>query len=245
MPNETITLNNDRFETKSLEEIYTEINKLKLNCKGVAFSKIIKTKVKCLAKDINNTNLYFGSGNKIINVHGSDKVTNKFNEGKSYMLVGALSMHNFRPGLEYVDAYSLEEEIEFNTNDLETKKASDFYKYTYETDEDATYPNYTKLFENPYIIEGYANSYIKDGKEYIVLEDTYNNNYYSTYQNARDAKTVFFVNEDYTKLTASNSKYCPMYEHLELGTKLEVVIFPYLWNTQKYPQVYCYNFNAI
>lgn len=245
LANETINLDYDCFESKTLEEIYVEINNLKLNCKGIAFSKIIKTEVLCLAKDINNTNLYFGSGNKIINVHGNDKVTNKFTKGKSYVLIGALSMHNFRPGLEYVDAYSIEEEVEFNINNLETKKASEFYKYTYETDKDATYPNYSKLFENPYIIEGYANSYVKDGKEYIVLEDTYKNSYYSTYQNARDAKSVFFVNEDYTKLTASNSKYCPMYEHLELGTKLEVVVFPYLWNTQKYPQVYCYNFNAI
>lgn len=245
LPNESITFDYENIETNSLEEIYDKIYELKLNCKGIAYSKIIKTEVKCLAKDINNTNLYFGKDNKIINVHGNDKVTNKFTSGKSYMLIGAVSMYNFRPGLEFVEAYDLDEDIEFNCNNLETKKASDLYKYTYETDEDDTYPNYSKLFENPYIIEGYINSYIKDNKEYIVLEDEFNENYYNTYQNAKDAKAAFFVNENYIKLNSTNSKYCPIYEHLELGSKLKVVVFPYLWNTQKYPQIYCYDFCAI
>ena len=140
---------------------------------------------------------------------------------------------------------SLNKDIVIDYSNLDNKKASDFYAYTYETDEETTYPNYSKLFENPYIVEGYVNSYLKDGKEYIVLEDNYNENYYSTYQNAKDAKSIFFVNENYIKITSSNSQFCPIYEHLELGSKLKVVVFPYLWNTQKYPQVYCYSFNVI
>lgn len=246
LSNKTIDINYETLAAKdTLENIYNEMYDLKLNCKGIAFSKIVAIDVVCLAKDINNTNLYFGNGSRIINVHGSDKVTNKFVVGSSYTLYGALNMHNFRPGLEYVHSVKLDSKIEFNTDDAKEIKAEDFYKYKYETDKDASYPNYSKLFEYPYVIKGYANSYTKDNKEYVVFEDKYNTNYYSTYQNAMNAKAVFFVNENYIKLTASNSKYCPMYEHIDAGTNLETIIFPYLWNTQKYPQVYCYSFNEI
>lgn len=246
LSSKNIEINYEKIaKLKTLEETYDLMESLKLNCKGIAFSQIVKVEVKCLAKDINNTNVYFGNGNKIVNVHGNDKVTNKFVVGNSYLLYGSLNVHNFRPGLEYVYSSSLDKDIEFFIDNLEVKKASEFYNYTYETDKYDSYPNYSKLFETPYVIEGYVNSYIKDGKEYIVLEDKYNENYYSTYQNARSAKSVFFVNENYIKLTASNSKYCPIYEHLEKGTKLKVVVFPYLWNSQKYPQVYCYYFEEL
>ena len=245
LASEIIDVNYEQLAKElTLEEIYAYSASLKLNCKGVSFSKIVKVNVKCLAKDINNENMYFGEGNYIINVHGHDKVTNKFTVGSSYTLFGAVQMYNFRPGLEYVSALACEE-IDVNFDNVESKTASEFYKYQYETDEDATYPNYSSLFYHPYKITGYVNSYLKDNKEYIVLEDKYNENYYSTYQNARSAKAVFFVNENYVKLTSANSKYCPLYEHLLLGTKLEVVVFPYLWNTNDYPQVYSYSFNVL
>ena len=232
--------------SSSLDNIYQDINSLKLNGKGIAFSKIVACKVQCLAKDINNTNLYFGADDYIINVHGSDKVTNKFVQGTSYLLYGALSMHNFRPGLEYVYAEKVEEEdISFSIENISSMKALDFYNYKYEVDKNSTYPSYSKLFEKPYKVTGYLNSYMNNNKEYLVFEDNYNSNYYSKYQNASDAKSIFFVNENYKELTNDNIKYCPIYEHLELGSKLEVIVFPYLWNTQKYPQVYCYNFDVL
>jgi len=236
---------NDLATQVTLKQFYEEINNLKLNCKGIAFSKIVSMDVICLAKDINNTNLYFGNGEYIINVHGNDKVTNKFVKGASYNLIGALNMHNFRPGLEYVYAEKLDVDIKFDVSNASEMKASDFYNYKYEVDEDESYPNYTQLFEKPYKIKGYVNSYMKDNKEYVVFEDQYNENYYSTYQNALNAKTVFFVNENYIKLTSSNSKYCPLYEHIENGTYLEITLFPYMWNTLKYPQVYAYEFIEI
>ena len=241
LENKILDVDYNFVEERSLAQVYEDINNLKLNCKGIAFSKLVKINAKCLAKDINNTNLYFGSEDKIINIHGHDKVTNKFVMGNSYTIVAALNVHNFRPGLEYVYSTSCEE-ISFKTDDIEKISAASFYSYKYETDKAEKYPNYTSFFENPYLVSGYLNSYIKDGKEYLVLEDNYNENYYSTYQNASSAKAIFFVNENYIGLTSSNSKYCPIYEHLDKGTKLDIVVFPYLWNTQKYFQVYCYSF---
>ena len=58
-------------------------------------------------------------------------------------------------------------------------------------------------------------------------------------------KSKAINNENYIKLTSSNTKYCPMYEYMDEGANLEAIVFPYLWNTQKYPQVYCYNFNEV
>jgi len=154
-------------------------------------------------------------------------------------------MHNFRPSLEYVYSYSLDNDIEVNFNNAQVVEAKSLYNYTYKVDEDSSYPKYTKLFEKPLKVKGYLNSYIKNSKEYLVFEDSFNENYYSTYQNAVTAKAIFFVNENYIELNTSNTKYCPIYEHLNKGTQLEIIIFPYLWNTLKYPQVYCYSFNEI
>lgn len=246
LKNKNISINYESIsENKSLSSIYQDINKLKLNSKGVAFSKIVSCRVQCLAKDINNSNLYFGNENYILNVHGHDKVTNKFVKGASYLLYGALSMHNFRPGLEYVYAEKLEEDISFSYENIDEMKASDFYDYKYEVDKNSTYPNYSKLFEKPYKVTGYLNSYLKNSKEYLVLEDNYNSNYYSKYENAVSAKAIFFANENYQEMLDDDTKYCPIYEHLDMGSKLEVIVFPYLWNTLKYPQVYCYDFDVI
>ena len=112
LENKSIEIDYDNFEKySSLDKVYQDLYNLKLNCKGIAFSKIIGIEVVCLVDDINNTNLYFGVGDKIINVHGSDKVTNKFVVGSSYLLYGALNMYNFRPSLEYVYAAKIDENI--------------------------------------------------------------------------------------------------------------------------------------
>lgn len=241
---QTLDVSYDSFvETKSLSQIYDEINSLKLNSKGVAYSKLVKFSGKCLAKDINNTNMYFGNSDMIVNVHGHDKVTNSFTQGSSYTLIASIGMYNFKPSLEFVSSYS-STPIDVSYENLETMTCAEFYKYSYEVDEDSTYPKYSNLFKKPYKVQGYANAYIKGGKEYMVLEDTYHQNLYSTYTSARSAKALFINNENYVGITNSNAKYCPMYDHISDGALLDVIVFPYLWNTQDYPQVYCYSFVA-
>lgn len=227
----------------SLSDIYEDLNNLTLNCKGVAYSSIIKTKVTCLAKDINSTNLYFGNGQYIINVHGNDKVTNNFTKGSSYILIGALSVYNYRPSLEYVYSESISEEITFDYNNALSLKASEFYNYTYQVDEEEKYPEYTKFFETPKLVEGYINYYLKDGKGNLVLTDNYYNSPFSTIENAKSAKSIMLDNENCRQLTDSNVAYCPLYEYALEEIKVSLVVFPYMWNTSKYPMVYCYNFS--
>ncbi len=227
----------------SLSDIYEDLNNLTLNCKGVAYSSIIKTKVTCLAKDINSTNLYFGNGQYIINVHGNDKVTNNFTKGSSYILIGALSVYNYRPSLEYVYSEPISEEITFDYNNALSLKASEFYNYTYQVDEEEKYPEYTKFFETPKLVEGYINYYLKDGKGNLVLTDNYYNSPFSTIENAKSAKSIMLDNENCRQLTDSNVAYCPLYEFALEEIKVSLVVFPYMWNTSKYPMVYCYNFS--
>lgn len=228
----------DFVNSQSLQQIYTSIDNLTLNTKGIAFSNLVSVDVKCLAKDINNTNLYFGAGNYIINVHGHDKVTNKFVEGNSYNLIGALSMHNYRPGLEFVDSTSLENEVAIDFSNLTSLKCSDFYDYTYKVDEGETYPNYTHLFQHPIQVTGYLNLYVKDNKGYVVLEDNYKEEPYNTINNAKDAKTIMLVNEDYVKVSSITK--LDIYDFLTTPAQVNAIVFPYLWNTSKYPQVYLY-----
>ena len=230
-------------EELSLSDIYDHLNNLSLNCKGVAYSSVIKTKVTCLAKDINSTNLYFGNGQYIINVHGNDKVTNNFTKGSSYILVGALSVYNYRPSLEYVYSEPISEEITFDYDNALSLKASEFYNYTYQVDEDEKYPEYTKFFETPKLVEGYINYYLKDGKGNLVLTDNYYNSPFSTIENAKSAKSIMIDNENCRQLTDSNVDYCPLYEYALEEIKVNLVVFPYMWNTSKYPMVYCYNFS--
>ena len=94
------------------------------------------------------------------------------------------------------------------------------------------------MFKHPYFVEGYFNLYIKSNKYYAVIESTYKDTYYSTYQNARSAKTLMIVNENYVGL--SDLKYLPVLDELENGTKIKAIVFPYLWNTNDYPQIYYY-----
>ena len=230
-------------EELSLSDIYDHLNNLSLNCKGVTYSSVIKTKVTCLAKDINSTNLYFGNGQYIINVHGNDKVTNNFTKGSSYILVGALSVYNYRPSLEYVYSEPISEEITFDYDNALSLKALEFYNYTYQVDEEEKYPEYTKFFETPKLVEGYINYYLKDGKGNLVLTDTYYDSPFSTIENAKSAKSIMIDNENCRQLTDSNVDYCPLYEYALEETKVSLVIFPYMWNTSKYPMVYCYNFS--
>lgn len=227
----------------SLSDIYEDLNNLTLNCKGVAYSSIIKTKVTCLAKDINSTNLYFGNGQYIINVHGNDKVTNNFTKGSSYILIGALSVYNYRPSLEYVYSEPISEEITFDYNNALSLKASEFYNYTYQVDEEEKYPEYTKFFETPKLVEGYINYYLKDGKGNLVLTDNYYNSPFSTIENAKSAQSIMLDNENCRQLTDSNVAYCPLYEYALEEIKVSLVVFPYMWNTSKYPMVYCYYFS--
>lgn len=231
-------------ENDSLETVYRDIYALKTNTKGIAFSGIVGLNLLCLARDFENTNVYLTDGKNIVNMHGNAHLYTKFTPGFSYHVYAAKTIHNFRPGLEFVAASVLEQPMSFQTEDLQSMTASEFYRYTYQVDKNDAYPSYSALFENAYRFEGYVNYYEKDGKIYMVLEDAYKENSYSSYTAAKDAKAVFLKNKNCVGIqTEKDEAACELLSCLD--GKVEMILFPYLWNTLGYFQVYYYSCTLI
>ena len=87
------------------------------------------------------------------------------------------------------------------------------------------------------IYKGYANVYQKDYKYNVVLNDKYNKGVgYDTYTSAKNDKALFIKNESCVGLT--DFTFCPFNECVLENVYIEVVVAPYLWNTNKYWQVY-------
>lgn len=240
----------DKLSTSmTLSQIYEATSKLKMNGKGIAFSYLVNLDVQCLGKDFENSNVYFGSGDYIINVHGSDKLYNKFTKGTSYHLVGALQMFNYRPGLIYVDHKVIQDEVAIDYANLETKTCEQLYNYKYETDKQESYPEYSKYFEKPFKLVGYFNA-IDDGLNVsLTFGDKFFEGDFANEAQASAKNQVFFKNKNMIKFTVeefdNSINTNPMVNCYYNGFKVEMVVFPYLWNTHKFPQVYCYSFTQL
>lgn len=239
----TVDLSTISEDVNSIATIHNHIATLRLNNKGVAFDKLVSFNAKYIAK-ADSSLLLFTDGDNAIYVHGDSYIGNRFTLNASYRLTVAVTMFNFRPGVEYL-AQELIADLGI-TLDIESAPhltATDLYQYKYEVDKNASYPSYSSKFTSLYIFEGFANYYYKDGSINIVLEDTYKVNTYSTYQNAANAKAIFVKNEDSVSLFGdyeySRSPYAAYISDEPI--KIEVLFMPYLWNTNKYWQGYFLN----
>ena len=225
-------------EVESLAEVHSYISSLRLNSKGVAFSKIIQFDAKYIGKAANAV-LLFTDGENAIYLHGDSYIGNRFTLNASYRLFAAATMFNFRPGVEFLDRTSIDDlAINLDISELATITGNELYNYQYETDENATYPNYSSKFTTLMRFEGYVNYYFKNGEGNVVLTDAFRSDTYDTYQGAANAKTIF-VNNDNCMDLYSDYDYsrCPFDEYFVIEpVKIEVVFMPYLWNTKKYWQ---------
>ncbi len=225
------------FVSKTLDEVYNLIDNMEVNNKGCNGGELVKVKLKLLAKL--NTNVgVFHNGDKIISIHGNDKFMNSMNVNNVYEIKGAITMHNFKPGIEFIDYSSVNENI-YNIDYLALDKMdADIYKITYEVDKNKTYPNYTNTFKHLYVVEGYINYYQKDSSYYAVIDYEYKENIYSTYQNALNAKALFISNEASVKLKSEQDLiHDPLYPYYNEKKKVSIVVIPYLLNTNHYWQV--------
>lgn len=234
-------------ETYTITDIYNHVLTLRLNCKGNAYSKLVKFKAYCLGKDIDSKVAYFGLNNDIIVLHGHEKVVNKFTLHSFYELVVAITVFHFRPGVEYVDSKPGDPDgaVLLDEASLSTMKCEDFYKYQYKKDDDNYDPkfeNYSNFFRHPVKVKCYLNFYLIDAKYYAVLEDKYQENLYKTKQQAKDKKTLFIANKDAKSI--ENLERNPI-SYLVSDSPLELVVFPYLWHDDHYPSVYVYNLSEI
>lgn len=240
MPTE-ISHVDDQYEnlyiSKSLRQIYDHLSSISLNCKGCGYSSLVKFTGKYLAT-MDDVVLLFSDGDNIIQVHGPKKFKNSLSVGSVYDIYGAMNMYNFKPGIEYV--YSkINNQVSISDVDkskLDTIDNQNLYSIKYETDKNSSYPSYSKQFEELRVYRGYANIYQKGYKYYVVLKDTYKDVGYDTYTIARDDKALFVKNESCVGLI--DFTFCPFYDFILEDVYIEVVVAPYLWNTNKYWQVY-------
>lgn len=223
-----------------LSSVHSYASTLSLNSKGVAFGKLARVNAVYVAK-VDNAVLLFRDANNAIYLHGDNYIGNRFTLGGSYRLTVAITMFNFRPGIEFVAQETTSPlEIESDISDYDSITATQLYTQKYEVDKNATYPNYSNKFVSLLRFEGYANYYLKDGSAYIVLEDTFKAEAYSTYQNAATAKAIFVKNADSVGLYGDYEySQCPFSDYIsDEPIKIEVAFMPYLWNTSKYWQGY-------
>lgn len=226
------------FEAISLEDAYSYTDDMTLNCKGCNGGKLVQIECKYLGK-MDDTNGLFYDGEYIINVHGDSKYLNSLNIGNSYLINGALNVFNFRPGLQYYSSTSSSKIFDdIDASKLEIMDDS-AYNIKYEVDKLAKYPAYSNMFKKLRRIEGYVNYYLKDGKYYTVFDKEYKEDCYTAYTNAVSAKALFFKNESMVNISSDiGLTKNPLNEHYVSGNKVSIVVAPYLWNTNKYWQVY-------
>lgn len=224
------------FES-TISEVKEEISSSRVSSKGNAYLSIHNIKMKYLAK-MDNAVLLFTDGNNFIEVHGSNKVGNNFTIGSSYIVTGSAGLYIYKPSFEFLQCQIIDEEI-VTPSPLNEIKASDFYSYTYKNDTEKHYVSYEHSFYDSYSFKGYVTSYFKSGNEYLVLSDSYRSKSFDTYTQALNAKAVFLKNDTETALyyesDYSHSKLLP---YLNSQEQIEITIVSYLFNTQKYFQVY-------
>lgn len=236
--NENKVITDPSFNRISLEELYDFTDNMKLNNKGCNGGKIASIECKYLGRMDDSVGLFY-DGVNIVNVHGNPKILNNLVSGNSYILNGAINVYSFRPGFQY---YSHESSTKtfapIDASSLEVIDES-IYNIKYEVDKNPSYPNYSNTFKKLRRFEGYPNYYIKSGKYYCVLEKDFKEDVYSAYTNAAQAKTLFLKNENMVGISKDlGFSYNPLHTHYENGEKVSLVVAPYVWNTNKYWQVY-------
>lgn len=227
------------FEERTIEEIYTHLSQVTTNTKGCGFSSLTSFQGKYLGA-MDDAVLLFYDGDKIVQVHGDSKVKNGLNENEVYRIFGAMTMFNYKPGVEYVSSERIQsgEEYAIDPTKLETIDRNCYSTY-YEVDREDSYPEYSSFYQELKVFRGYVNLYYKNAGEYMVLDTAYQEEYYSTYSAASKEKALFLHNDSCVNLTTEKDRLaCPLYEFVDRDAYVEMVVAPYLWNTQKYWQVF-------
>lgn len=227
------------FEKRTLEEIYLHLSRVTTNTKGCAFSSLTSFQGKYLGA-MDDAVLLFFDGEKIIQVHGDSKVKNGLSQNAVYLISGAMTLFNYKPGIEYISSQRVDGDFDYTIDktELETIDRT-CYENFYEVDKNESYPEYSSFYQELKIFRGYANLYYKNSGEYLVLDTAFNENYYSTYTAAAQNKALFLHNDSCVNLTTEKDRTaCPLYAYVDDEIYVEMVVAPYLWNTNKYWQVY-------
>lgn len=246
----TFNLNDFATEITQIATLQNQLKDFKVNTKGTGFTtSLYKLTLKYLAK-LENSLALFTDGEKVIQVHGDDKLNNQFNLSsiKAYTLYGLFGLFGYKAEFKFIAYENSDVNISFDYLNFKTHKLTGNQLYTHKPkvdDHSLSVMNknyaYAELFFDIYLFEGYANFYIKGVKENLVFDDT-TKNYYSTQENAYHNFALFVNNSSCQDLAYANLSTCPYVNEAYLNaidkSQQAFYFIPYLANSVGYWQIH-------
>lgn len=225
----------------SINDSYSRLSKAPLNAAGNYDGEIRSIKLKFVEKVVDSVWL-FTDGVNYVTLHGPSKAYNNFKATtKAINVLVQENMYKYALSFDYITHVSLNEDITI-PNAKEGIKEVDLYKNYPTKDSTSHFKVYEERKMNVYSFEGYVDYYVKTNKIFFVLSSTLNvlESTNRTKENARSKQTLFVSNETESNLTLSDSKYSKLYEAWQKEEKVNITIYPYAWNSEKYFQVHVY-----
>lgn len=227
--------------SSSINDSYSRLSKTPLNAAGNYDGEIRSIKLKFVEKVVDSVWL-FTDGVNYVTLHGPSKAYNNFKATtKAINVLVQENMYKYALSFDYITHVSLNEDIAI-PKAKETIKEADLYKNYPTKDSSSHFQTYEKRKMNVYSFEGYVDYYVKTDKIFFVLSSILNvlESTNRTKENARSKQTLFVSNETESNLTLNDSKYSKLYEAWQKEEKVNLTIYPYAWNSEKYFQVHVY-----
>ncbi len=225
----------------SINDSYSRLSKAPLNAAGNYDGEIRSIKLKFVEKVVDSVWL-FTDGVNYVTLHGPSKAYNNFKATtKAINVLVQENMYKYALSFDYITHVSLNENISI-PNAKEGIKEVDLYKNYPTKDSTSHFKVYEERKMNVYSFEGYVDYYVKADKIFFVLSSTLNvlKSTNRTKENARSKQTLFVSNETESNLTLNDSKYSKLYSAWQNQEKVNLTIYPYAWNSEKYFQVHVY-----
>lgn len=227
--------------SSSINDSYSRLSKTPLNAAGNYDGEIRSIKLKFVEKVVDSVWL-FTDGVNYVTLHGPSKAYNNFKATtKAINVLVQENMYKYALSFDYITHVSLNEDIAI-PEAKEAIKEEALYKNYPTKDSSSHFQIYEKRKMNVYSFEGYVDYYVKTDKIFFVLSSTLNvlESTNRTKENARSKQTLFVSNETESNLTLNDSKYSKLYEAWQKEEKVNLTIYPYAWNSEKYFQVHVY-----
>ncbi|HBM69983.1 MAG TPA: hypothetical protein DD377_01010 [Firmicutes bacterium] len=223
-------------DAKSIVNINERLKKSPLNEAGNYDGQLSILTLKYVTK-IENEVLLFTDGQKYITMHGSNQLYNLFkNSTSSYEILFQENMYHYGQSLEYIASRTSELKI---TPPIANKAITSEYLYTcnYVNGKSTHFEKYEEVKSNIYNFKGYVDYYLKNGLAFFTLVDKLPTNSSHTITASSSLKSLFVNNESESKLDTASMQYSKLYEAYAEDKEIELTVYPYNWNSQKYFQV--------
>lgn len=227
--------------SSSINDSYSRLSKTPLNAAGNYDGEIRSIKLKFVEKVVDSVWL-FTDGVNYVTLHGPSKAYNNFKATtKAINVLVQENMYKYALSFDYITHVSSNEDIAI-PEAKEAIKEEALYKNYPTKDSSSHFQVYEERKMNVYSFEGYVDYYVKTDKIFFVLSSTLNvlESTNRTKENARSKQTLFVSNETESNLTLNDSKYSKLYEAWQKKEKVNLTIYPYAWNSEKYFQVHVY-----